>query len=238
MSEITFAACGTCQAEGHVEMPPIGSAGPLICLNCGRLLNMIGVEPWRSRIEQRVAEMARRQRVGVIGTRKQSFGQSDTDVDRDGREAELAACLLLCPGYRETWFHADGPNRGGDLPAQWTGLSKPVEVKQTRYRDPRRGYLLVRPPRYTPGPMRPEYIDDCLYVLMHGQQGLYAMLGWADRPMLLSAGELNPVPVRPGQRECWGIHWSRLHDVESLISFLPNHNPPTHRVHRFTEVRP
>ena len=57
---------------------------------------------------------------------------------------------------------------------------------------------------------------DCLYVLMYGQQGFYTMLDWADRQLLLAAGKLNPVPVRPGQRECWGIHWSRLNAVESL----------------------
>lgn len=221
MNETTFIACDNCQAEGHVELPPQGSRGPLLCPNCGRLVTMIGVEHWRPRIENRVLEMAHRQRAGTIGTRKQSWGQSDTDVDRDGREAELAACLLLCPGRRETWFQADGANRGCDLPAEWTLLTKPIEVKQTRYCDERRGYLIVRPPRHTPGPMRTEYIDDCLYVLMHGQQGLYTLLGWADRPLLLAAGELNPVPVRPGQRECWGIHWRRLYSVESLTFRLP-----------------
>ena len=216
MHETTFIACEHCQSEGHVLLPPLGSDGLLVCPNCGRLVTMIGVEPWRSQIEQRIAEMARRQHSGAIGTRKQSYGQSDTAVDRDGREAELAACLLLCPGHRDQWLRADGPNRGCDLPAEWTQLPKPVEVKQTRYCDDRRGCLIVRPPRNTPGPMRTEYIDDCLYVLMHGQQGLYTLLGWADRPLLLLAGELNPIPVRPGQRECWGMHWSRLYSLDAL----------------------
>jgi hypothetical protein len=220
MDETTFIACEHCQAEGHVLMPALEAKGPLVCPNCTRLLSMIGIEPWKTRIETMVARMADRQRVGVIGTRKQSFGQSDTAIDRDGREAELAACLLLCPGNRERWFDADGPNRGRDLPATWTGLPQAVEVKQTRYCDSRRGFLLVRPPRNTPGPMRSEYIDDCLYVLMHGQNGLYRLLGWADRPLLLTAGDLNPVPVRPGQRECWGIHWTRLYRLEQLRSVL------------------
>ena len=120
---------------------------------------------------------------------------------------EVAAGKVTIPQAR---------NRGRDLPAEWTLLAKPVEVKQTRYCDDRCGYLIVRPPRGTPGAMRSEYIDDCLYVLMYGQQGFYTMLGWADRQLLLAAGKLNPVPVRPGQRECWGIHWSRLNAVESL----------------------
>ena len=220
MHETTFIACDHCHTEGDVELSPLGSNGPLVCPNCGQLITMIGVEPWRSQIENRVAEMARRQRIGAIGTRKQSFGQSDTDVDRDGREAELAACLLLCPGYRQEWFHSDGPNRGCDLPAEWTSLPKPVEVKQTRYCDERRGCLIVRPPRHTPGLMRPEYIDDSFYLLMHGQRGLYTLLGWADREHLLTVGYLNPVPVRPGQRECWGMHWRQMRPAQSLISVL------------------
>lgn len=220
MSETTFIACSHCHAEGHVIMPPLGAAGPLACPNCARLVTMIGVEPWRPRIEAMVAQMAQRQRVGVIGTRKQSLGQSDETIDRDGREAELAACLLLCPGYRDSWLESGGPNRGCDLPTAWTSLPKPVEVKQTRYCDSRRGYLLIRPPRHTPGPMRIEYIDDSLYALMHGQNGLYRLLGWADRQLLLAAGVPNPVPVRFGQRECWGIHWSDLHSPDCLRTLL------------------
>jgi hypothetical protein len=172
---------------------------------------MVAVDHWRPQIEQRVATMAYKQKAGIIGSRKQSYGQSDTDIDRDGFEAELAACLLICPGYREEWFKNDAPNRGCDLPTKWTLLSKPVEVKQTRYCDDRRGYLIVRPPRGTPGAMKSDYIDDCFYVLMYGQNGLYTLLGWADRQLILTAGKLNPVPVRPGQRECWGIHWKRMY---------------------------
>jgi len=225
MNETTFIACEHCHTEGHVQLPPTGSIGPLVCPNCSHLVTMIGVEPWRPRIEQGVAKMARRQRVGMIGTRKQSWGQSETDVDRDGREAELAACLLLCPGYREEWLETDGPNRGCDLPTPWTLLPKPVEVKQTRYCDDHRGCLIIRPPRHTPGPMRTAYIDDCFYLLMHGQQGLYTLLGWADRPLLLAAGELNPVPVRQGQRECWGMHWSQLYSLDALPVMRGNLTP-------------
>jgi hypothetical protein len=122
---------------------------------------------------------------------------------------------------RQRWLAAHGPNRGNDLPCEWTLLPKPVEVKQTRYCDERRGCLIVRPPRNTPGSMRPEYVDDCIYVLMHGQQGLFTLLGWTDRSHLLSAGQLNPIPVRPGQRECWGMHWRRLRPAGSLWDLLP-----------------
>ena len=151
MREVTFVACGNCEAEGDVTLPAAGSKGPLVCLHCGALISMISVEPWHGDIEQRVTEFAERQQSGQLGTRKQSLGQSDQNIDRDGREAELAACLLLCPGQRHLWRTADGPNRGNDLPADWTELPRPVEVKQTRYCDSHRGYLLVRPPRNTPG---------------------------------------------------------------------------------------
>jgi hypothetical protein len=221
MPDVTFVACGRCEAEGDVSLPAHGAQGPLVCMHCGALITMISVEPWQGYIERRVAELAERQRSGQLGTRKQSLGQSDQSIDRDGREAELAACLLLCPGQRLLWQTNDGPNRGNDLRREWTLLPKPVEVKQTRYCDDRRGCLIVRPPRNTPGYMRAEYIDDCLYVLMHGQKGLFTLLGWTDRDHLLSVGELNPIPVRPGQRECWGMHWRQLRPPDSLLEILP-----------------
>ena len=223
MTDVTFAACESCGSEGEVELPPLGISGPLTCSNCGSLITILSVRPWAGWIEAQVVAKADRQRAGSLGTRKQSGRQSDVDIDRDGMETELAACLLMCPGYRREWVLKRGPNRGNDLPPAWTGLPMCVEVKQTRYRDASRGYLLVRPPRRTPGRMLADYDDDCLYVLMHGANGLYTLVGWADRDTLLCRGRLNPVPVRPGQRECWGIHWSRLHNPNELISLKACH---------------
>lgn len=229
MADETFAACEACGAEGQLLLPAVAAGGPLACPNCGELISTIGVAPWHHHIEQRVADFAARQRSGRIGTRKQSLQQSDSALDRDGLQAELAACLLICPGQRQQWLQTSGPNRGSDLPRDWTQLPKSVEVKQTRYRDERRGFLLVRPPRHTPGRMRTDYIDDSLYVLLHGLNGLFTLLGWTDREHLLSAGCLNPVPVRPGQRECWGLHWRRLRPLRTLFDTLatPKDRPCT-----------
>ena len=210
MLDVTFAACGQCEAEGEVELPRCGELGPLMCPNCNSLLSVISIAPYRGYIQQRVAHFTDRQRTGQLGTRKQASRLSDPAISRDGLEAELAACLLLCPGMRDLWFASDGPNRGKDLLPEWTLLPKAVEVKQTRYCDETRGCLIVRPPRNTPGPMLPEYVDDCIYILMHGQDGQFTFLGWADHDHVMQSGYLNPIPVFPGQRECWGMHWKEM----------------------------
>jgi hypothetical protein len=220
MSDVTFVACGACESEGDVQLPVLGAFGPLACLNCGQLLTMVSVSPWTKYIDQRVQSFSDRQQRQEIGTRKQAVGLDDSTISRDGLEAEMAACLLLCPGMRRNWWNCQGPNRGNDLPSSLTGLRLPVEVKQTRYCDDRRGCLIVRPPRWTPGVMKPEYIDDSIYVLMHGQSGLFTLLGWTHRMHLLSAGYLNPVPVRDRQRECWGMHWSELLPPSELAAYM------------------
>ena len=146
-------------------------------MHCGALITAISVRPWQAFIELRVADFARRQQSGELGTRKQSLTQSDPAIDQDGREAELAACLLLCPGQRHLWVTTDGPNRGNDLQTEWTQLPQPVEVRQTRYCDDRRGCLHRATAAPHAGSLRPEYIDDCIYVLMYGQEGLVHAVG-------------------------------------------------------------
>jgi hypothetical protein len=219
MTDTINALCPRCRAEGELELPPVGTAGPLVCPNCGCLITAVSVRNWKSAIEEKVAYMMTLQACGAIGTRKQDHSRSDADVSRDGLEAELAACLMLCPGYRQAWLRHSGPNRGCDLPTKWTGLPKPVEVKTTRHYGDTTGYLVIRPPRWTPGRMRPEYIDDCLYVLLLRTDcdGWYRLLGWATRDLLLRCGRLNPIAVRPGQRETWGVHWRRLFGPQALL---------------------
>lgn len=222
----TFVACETCHSEGEMELPMAGSTGsqgPLCCVHCRSVITIVSVHPWRPWLEDQVRHKDQLHRSGQLRSRRQARGpeQSELRIDLDGLEAELAACLLLCPAFRDAWWVSRGPNRGMDLPRLWTGLPRPVEVKQTRYRDEHRGYLIVRPPRNTPGPMRTDHIDDSLYVLMHGQDGLYTLVGWADRQLLLERGRLNPVPVLwPGQRQCWGVHWSQLYPPQDLVGLM------------------
>jgi hypothetical protein len=214
---IAFSHCGVEQVIRLADLRH--RRGFLKCPQCNQCVTELDVSDARQWVEQQVARKRGLLRQGKLGTRKQSARQSDEQIDRDGLAAELVACVLLCPGRFETWRRAaerGGGNRGRDLSAHWTGLDKPVEVKQTRYHDDRRGYLLVRPPRWTPGEMRPEYIDDAYYVLLHGEPYRYTISGWIDRDGLLAEGQLNPVPVAAGQRQCWGVHWSKLRPLEEL----------------------
>lgn len=209
---------------GHTERFPFSEAavhhGPLRCARCNAVITAIDVTGAGGWIEAQVARKRQLADVGQLATRKQSSRQSDEEIDRDGLSAELAACVLLCPGSMNKWRKAAEictGNRGRDLLRSWTGLMKPVEVKHTRYQTENLGVLLVRPPRQTPGRMREEYIDDAYYILMVGQPYEHQLVGWTDREGLIRDGTLNPVPVKPGQRECWGIHWSKLRPLEELI---------------------
>lgn len=215
-----YIECAACGGSGDSDLPEAnGTYGFLSCSGCGAILTTINVADWSERVERVVQNKLAMQRSGRIGTRKQSTRQSDADISRDGIAAELAACLLIAPSRREAYWRAaeiGGGNRGRDLTPQMTGLDKPIEVKQTRYRTAQAGYLIVRPPRMTPGRMLTAYIEDSYYLLLHGQPFRYEVLGWADRERVVSHGKLNPIPQSTGQRECWGIHWSQLLPLESL----------------------
>ncbi|HRX78613.1 MAG: hypothetical protein H6821_10615 [Planctomycetaceae bacterium] len=215
---VSFEHCGQIERCGLAEQPI--QHGPLRCRHCGTLISTIDVTGTRSWIDAQAARKRALSDSGQLATRKQSTQQSDEEIDLDGLSAELAACALLCPRSLDSWRKAAESlksNRGRDLLRRWTGLNKPVEVKHTRYHDAERGFLLVRPPRQTPGRMREEYIDDAYYLLMVGRPYQHAMVGWIDRDGLIRDGGLNPVPIQPGQRECWGMHWSRLRPVDELV---------------------
>ncbi len=195
--------------------------GPLRCATCNGFVSTLDATGTSTWVEGQVARKQSQQESGNLGTRKQSTHQSDETIDRDGLVAELIACVLLCSGSFDAWQQAaesSAGNRGRDLLRRWTGLDKHIEVKQTRYRTNDHGYLLVRPPRNTPGRMHEDYIDDAYYVLLIGKPYRYELVGWIDRERLITEGELNPVPIQPGQRECWGIHWTKLRPIEELLA--------------------
>lgn len=208
---------------GQSEQVQVANAhtrrGPLRCKQCDALISGIDVSGAQSWIDSQVARKRELTQTGQLGTRKQSAHQSDEQIDRDGLSAELAACAILCPHSLEVWrraAHKSRGNHGRDLLRYWTGLNQPVEVKHTRYQDAKRGFLLVRPPRQTPGRMGEEYIDDAIYVLMVGEPFQHQFVGWTNREGLVREGQLNPVPMQPGQRESWGMHWSQLRPLDEL----------------------
>lgn len=211
--------CDHCGETHGLDLTNASLTSFLRCVHCGNLITCVDVSSEGDWIESQVVRKRRLAERGQLGTRKQSRRQSDSDIDRDGLSAELAACTILCPLAFEKWRRsAEGmsDNRGRDLLRTWTGLDRPVEVKHTRYHDDERGFLIVRPPRHAPGRMRAEYIEDAYYVLLTGEPFQHTMLGWIDRTGLLQDGRLNPVPVRTGQRESWGVHWSKLRPLEPL----------------------
>jgi len=218
---IAFTHCGQHQeTDSRVRNP---QAGLLRCQTCGAVVTTVDLSDGREWVERQVARKQALLRRGRLRTRKQSARQSDAEIDRDGLSAELAACAILCPAFLDVWVKSAERlrnNRGRDLRRSWTGLERAVEVKHTRHQDAQRGFLLVRPPRHTPGAMHVAYIDDSLYVLMVGVPFRHTLAGWTDRRGLINEGHRNPVPVQPGQRESWGLHWSKLHDIEQLTALV------------------
>lgn len=216
---VSFEHCGQSEqlqlTNGHLK------DGPLRCGHCDTFISVNVVAGAQNWLEAQVTRKRQLVQSGQLAMRKQSTRQSDEEIDRDGLSAELAACALLCPGSLGAWrkrTEAARGNRGRDLLRHWTGLNKPVEVKHTRYQDTQRGFLLVRPPSQTPGRMREAYIDDAYYVLMVGAPDQHTLAGWTDRQGLIRDGELNPVPIQQGQRESWGMHWSKLRPIDELIA--------------------
>lgn len=216
--QVEYNHCGELQRVALVTRHRL--SGRLVCPQCGAIVTKLDVTGCSHWIEQQVERKRRMVQAGRLGTRKQALRRTDEEIDREGLAAELALCVMLCPGSFQKWKRATeqgGNNRGNDLRMTWTGFDKPVEVKQTKYHDERRGFLLVRPPRFTPGAFRVEDIDDAYYLLLHGEPRALEVCGWIDRERLVKEGQRNPVPVASGQRECWGIHWSRLSPLQDLV---------------------
>ena len=169
--------------------------------------------PLSSWIEKEVERKRRLQASGQLKTRIQTTSQDDQEIDQDGLHAEFAACVVLCPHRLLDWQDAatsNQKNRGQDLPRDWTGLSKPVEVKFTRHFSSTTGYLLVRPPSGHGKAMTPEFIDDAYYLLLSKRDRQIQILGWIDRSEFLNRKEVDPVGRSGTQVECWGVLWKNL----------------------------
>jgi hypothetical protein len=212
--------CQSCKRSGIVDPCRwAGRSGPLMCFYCGRLISVVDVSRWRKWIAGYVQIKKEMQKSGQLHTRKQSLLESDSTIDSDGIAGELAACLLLCPGFLREWQESaenGGNNRGRDLIALWTGLPKSVEVKFTKYQDDRNGYLLIRPPSGTGAQMCNDFVDDAIYVLVQPKGQFHSVSGWIDRHGFLSRKVEDPVPSNDGQTQCWGVHWQKLSSLEQL----------------------
>jgi hypothetical protein len=74
--------------------------------------------------------------------------------------------------------------------------------------------------------MKVNYIDDPYYILVRGGPHVFELDGWTDRDHFLREGQLNPVPLFDRQRECWGIHRSKLRPMASLFSAISPNGVP------------
>lgn len=209
--------CHNCIASGPAELPDASMGfGLLACPECGLPILDIELADSPDLLAWVEGQVDRRM---VLPSRRQARLQSDRMICTNGLRAELAAAMILCPASLPTWMRSvesAGANRGRDIEPRFTGLPKPVEVKHTSHCSATRGFLLVRPPRRTPGRMRFGYIDDSLYVLMSGGPTRFAATGWADRETFDLRGVSDPVPRGEGQRECIGIHWLYLRAIPEL----------------------
>lgn len=214
--------CGSCNWSGGIAGPATTMGALHKCPRCECPVTSVDISGWSDWIRQYVNNRETQRKKGEIGTRRQSPKESDAKISGDGIGAELAACLILAPWQIKKWqsiAYKSGPNRGSDLPAAWFTDGRPVEVKYTARRN---GHLLVRPPRNTPGPMKADYIDDSIYVMMTSERDSYSYIavGWAERNDFLRKGKPNPIKRGLGQRECWGIQAKLLHSMESLFPIL------------------
>jgi hypothetical protein len=206
------AKCRDCGASGDLTVELPRPPGPLACPACGGLPSWVGVHSLMPWVEDKARYFELRMRRGEIGTRKQDYKSSEFDTSVIGLAAELAGCFVMCPNRIPQYMASkiDAGNRGIDLPPEWTGLDRPLEVKQTRYRTSTKGFMIVRPPRNTPGPVLREHVDDCYYLLLTGTAPTYRVDGWTDRAGFLRDCLLNPIPKSGSQRDCLGVHWSKL----------------------------
>ena len=216
-----FAVKVGCMKCGLVKMirPIECSSGQLVCSKCERLISIVDPASIKGFVEKQVERKRRLQESGELQTRIQTTIQDDQASDRDGRFAEFASCIAICPNRLSEWtvsVASNEKNRGSDLPAEWTGLSKPIEIKFTRYFSEKSGYLIIRPPSGECRFMKPEFVDDAFYILLTLRDNLIQILGWIDRNEFIAKKKADPVGRKGKQIECWGVHWKDLIGLSKL----------------------
>jgi hypothetical protein len=225
--------CSICGTEIEINSSRFGSA-QVWCSNCRCLFSDVNPSSFRDMVEQEVERKGRLLASGELKTRIQSNQQNDAVIDEDGMYAEIAATVVLCPNrlsdLLEGWKVGKN-NRGKDLPMDWTGLNKPVEVKFTRWHSTTSGYLLLRPPSKTGNLMSDSFVDDAFYVLVTKLGQMFRLLGWVNRECFLSRKIVDPVGRTHRQLQCWGVHWSNLEAMKSFplgrFAFFPAACSPT-----------
>ena len=117
--QIGYEHCGERQTSNLLA----AGLSPLRCGCCGDLITSVDVTAAADWIESEVARKRELLESGQLGTRKQARRQTDSDIERDGLSAELAACAVLCPTAFSTWKRQaedSRGNRGRDLMRTWT----------------------------------------------------------------------------------------------------------------------
>src|SRR5262249_54927790 len=93
-----FYRCSACNSQHQIVLVECGGRHSILaCPTCHKRLRTVSLRRWTSWIEGQV-ECKRK-----MPSRKQSARQSDPEISFTGIAGELAACLLLCPGYVQQW---------------------------------------------------------------------------------------------------------------------------------------
>lgn len=208
-------SCLSCNWSANVLVSPVRYR----CGQCQRLITSIDVSCCEKWFIARADARETDRQEGRLPSRKQTTKMSDYDISITG----LAACLILAPCRVAEWREivespqAKKSNRGEDFPATWFGDGRPVEVKNTEYKD---GHLIVRPPSGEGEKMCESFIDDSIYVLVTGKPYTYTARGWAGKNEFCDVRLRKIFPPRNGQLEGWGIRVDKLYSMDSLFPRL------------------
>jgi len=206
-----------CDTSFKVETKPDRTSGYLQCPKCQQIMPSVSIAPWKVWLHELALIHAQQ-------LHDRSYPRGDSrQFSVDGAAAELAACLILCPGHIEDYRElaaSTGRNIGKDLLGAWIGYQKDFEIKWTQYCSENAGILFVRRPVGQVDVVPSRDLVDSIYVLLHGTGEWYRASCWADRELLLKKGERNPKPMPVDGNPTWGAHWKKLYPFQSITSRL------------------